>query len=183
MRLLLQSILIGWMALTFPLYSRGEVMATANWTQLSERSPFGVKPKKIVVQPEQAPVAKQVPVTIEFRGVAVTDERVYCILFDKAKNRGYSILVGDKSEEYYIEWYDERTQTISLSTPSGPVVLGLVDPTQSKTSDSNRSSYGFGGDDFDSGYNDPFSDPWDSGNGYGSSSANEYSDDGGESCD
>ncbi|MDR2420464.1 MAG: hypothetical protein LBD40_04150, partial [Puniceicoccales bacterium] len=123
MKLLLQNILIGWVALAFPLYLRGEIMATANWTQLSERSPFGVKPKKITVQSEQVPVAKQIPITIEFRGVAVTDGYTYCVLFDKAKNRGYSVPVGDKSAEYYIKQYNKRTQSITIETPNGFVEL------------------------------------------------------------
>jgi hypothetical protein len=165
MRLLVQSILVGWLALASPLYLQGKVIATANWTQLSERSPFGVKPKKIVM--EQAPVIKPVvPITIEFRGVAVTDERTYCILFDKAKNRGYSVPVGDKSAEYYIKQYDERTQSITIETPNGFVELELVDSSQSSSSGSDRAFDSFGGNSYSNDYDDPFSGPLDSGNGY-----------------
>jgi hypothetical protein len=153
MKLSLQSIFVSWICCVSSLYLYGEAISKESRTQLSERSPFGMKPKKVIeVQPKQAPVIRQVPISIEFRGVAVTNKGIFCIFYDKEKKRGCSIRVGDESEGICVERYDEETQTVTLRTPNGMVELELVDPLQNKTSDTHQSSYNFGND-----YN-PFDD-------------------------
>ncbi|MDR3143861.1 MAG: hypothetical protein LBT57_03410 [Puniceicoccales bacterium] len=92
---------------------------------LAERSPFGNKPKPVAPPPKAIAPPRPVPKTLEFRGVAVSGGRVYCVLFDKIRNRGTSVALRDSSAEYFVERYDDKTQTIVVRTPNGSQTLGL----------------------------------------------------------
>jgi hypothetical protein len=109
---------------------------------LAERSPFGNKPKSVAPPPKTAVAPRPAPKTLEFRGVVVSGGKVYCVLFDKAKNRGASVPLRDSSAEYFVERYDDRSQTISVRTPNGSQILEL----QNSPSAPSRGGY-----DYDSG--------------------------------
>jgi hypothetical protein len=178
----LQRTLIVWTC-ALPLVGLyGEALPSADLTHLAERSPFGNKPKVIVREKVEAPV-RQVPDTLEFRGVLAVGEKVHCIIHDKAKKLDELVRVRDSSALYFIEKYDEKSQTITVKTSYGPKVLRLKDPVQQGSSGPSSangygSSYGDDYDRFGRSPSGPSYNPFGPGDDYGENYDGDYSDEG-----
>ncbi len=98
-------------------------------SSLIERNPFGKTNEQGMSQ--QQNIIPEAPKGLEFRSIYCIDKKWTFGIYDGALKKHYSIPLGkhnDESLPYVIDFYDDETNSISISDKLGTYTLTLKEP-------------------------------------------------------